>query len=766
MRRDWPGRAAACIGCLLLHGAASADDELVFRGGLLIPSVDFPRAVTAADVDEDGLTDLVIGGVDLEILYADGAGGFTSTVLPTGGVSSVLVADIVGNGHPDVVAAVGESLEIHINLGGGQLVGPLFIFIDGEVIAMDAGDFDGDDDIDIAVVDKDNDRVLVVFNAGDGLPESIDVLVAGQSPVDVVAADLDDDGISDVVATDGAADTVTVALGAEGGAFDISTINSVEAPFPVSAGDLDGNGTIDLAIADFAGDDAVVLLNDGTGAFGAPMVIELEGDMNGDLLLEDLDGDLDLDVISTGAQMRVIENLGGAFGQPQTYDIGSSGQAATIDISGDGAPDLVLLVGGIASLFNDGDGGFLVNQTSPVPDTPVVLVAADLDNDGTDELVIGHSLVQGPDFTDAISTHEVGEDGLTLLHDMSEPKLRDFDLGDLTGDGIPDLALVTSEFQMAARQGAGDGSFPTDLVALPVTGNVDVATVAIADMNLDGAADIVTASPANFKALFIEVFENNGAGSFGVPIFNTFDLYLPRVLRVGDLNGDDAPDVVLVGLSNNADVAGVFINDGDGELTELQEVVLGSVTVDAEIADVDMDGDLDLVTASCFDDRIEIWSNDGTGQFADPVFLPVPKCSLDVTVADFNNDGVPDVASSTDVDAVVIWLGEGEMAFCQHPSVSSRSQQLGVLGFDVDGDEDDDLLVANRSSNTVMLAVSEPAGSCVADFNGDGALDILDFVAFQNAFITQDPDADCDGDGMFSVLDFVCFQNAFSAGCE
>ena len=57
------------------------------------------------------------------------------------------------------------------------------------------------------------------------------------------------------------------------------------------------------------------------------------------------------------------------------------------------------------------------------------------------------------------------------------------------------------------------------------------------------------------------------------------------------------------------------------------------------------------------------------------------------------------------------------------------------------------------------------AGGCIADFNGDGELSILDFVAFQAAFVGGDDAADCDGDGALSVLDFVCFQQAFVAGC-
>lgn len=54
---------------------------------------------------------------------------------------------------------------------------------------------------------------------------------------------------------------------------------------------------------------------------------------------------------------------------------------------------------------------------------------------------------------------------------------------------------------------------------------------------------------------------------------------------------------------------------------------------------------------------------------------------------------------------------------------------------------------------------------CVADFNGDGSLNILDFVAYQTAFIAGDDAADVNGDGELNVLDFVAFQAAFVAGC-
>jgi len=63
------------------------------------------------------------------------------------------------------------------------------------------------------------------------------------------------------------------------------------------------------------------------------------------------------------------------------------------------------------------------------------------------------------------------------------------------------------------------------------------------------------------------------------------------------------------------------------------------------------------------------------------------------------------------------------------------------------------------------LGITIAAAPCFADFDGDGRLTVLDFIAFQTAFSRGDDSADCNGDRALDVLDFVCFQAAFAAGC-
>jgi len=57
-------------------------------------------------------------------------------------------------------------------------------------------------------------------------------------------------------------------------------------------------------------------------------------------------------------------------------------------------------------------------------------------------------------------------------------------------------------------------------------------------------------------------------------------------------------------------------------------------------------------------------------------------------------------------------------------------------------------------------------GACLADCDGNGDLNILDFVCFQQLFQAGDDGADCDGNGVLNILDFVCFQQLFQQGCD
>jgi hypothetical protein len=116
-----------------------------------------------------------------------------------------------------------------------------------------------------------------------------------------------------------------------------------------------------------------------------------------------------------------------------------------------------------------------------------------------------------------------------------------------------------------------------------------------------------------------------------------------------------------------------------------------------------------------------------------------------------------------DPDGSLLWGEAGIL-------VSDEAQQgFLVAGIRADGGTicawDDDRNDSEDVYGQAVRAGGTLGAGCYGPFNGDGSLDILDFVSFQNAFVGGEGSADCDGDGALNVLDFVCFQGAFVGGC-
>jgi hypothetical protein len=84
---------------------------------------------------------------------------------------------------------------------------------------------------------------------------------------------------------------------------------------------------------------------------------------------------------------------------------------------------------------------------------------------------------------------------------------------------------------------------------------------------------------------------------------------------------------------------------------------------------------------------------------------------------------------------------------------------ISGFGVDVSGE----LFVIEYSEGIGHIFKLECA--CAGDVNGDGKLNVLDFVAFQGLWQAEDPAADCDDNGAFNILDFVCYQQVFVDGC-
>ena len=144
---------------------------------------------------------------------------------------------------------------------------------------------------------------------------------------------------------------------------------------------------------------------------------------------------------------------------------------------------------------------------------------------------------------------------------------------------------------------------------------------------------------------------------------------------------------------------------------------------------------------------------------ADPTSTPVTDgpCGIIESFPTFFPGWFDAVGDSTPLGTLrngqvgLTWFAPGEVGAGAVVFVSDSS----LLG---------DVFYANEDTKR-LVCNSLHLGGCPADVNGDGVLNILDFVAFQGLFQAMDPGADCDGNGMFNILDFVCYQTLFQAGC-
>jgi hypothetical protein len=158
----------------------------------------------------------------------------------------------------------------------------------------------------------------------------------------------------------------------------------------------------------------------------------------------------------------------------------------------------------------------------------------------------------------------------------------------------------------------------------------------------------------------------------------------------------------------------------------------------------------------------------GNGTFQRPAIFDVAAFPVAIAIADMNADGIVDLAVSFEWSIVQILLGDGRGAFQTQHLYGTGFVPRSIALADLDADGDTDIGVTNYHfvDRSAWVLFNNSIQGCAADMNGDGVLNVLDFVEFQLLWQAGDRQADCDGTGEFNVLDFVCYQQAFVAGCR
>jgi hypothetical protein len=254
---------------------------------------------------------------------------------------------------------------------------------------------------------------------------------------------------------------------------------------------------------------------------------------------------------------------------------------------------------------------------------------------------------------------------------------------------------------------------------------------ALADLDGDGHADLVTAGP-------LAVLLGDGRGGFGEPAY--YAAAEPGSYRVslGDLDGDGDADVAAL----DDDGLRVWLNTGDGTLVMGAHRAFDDGATHRLLTDIDGDGDLDMLVGHQYGDVVTLLANNGDGTFAQPAAIDVGDQYFSFDVGRMDPDGTPDLVVSLRARCVAILPGNGDGTFGQASvyHLSSDLEQIRVDDVDLDGATDavgrtrafDELLVLlGDGLGGFDGSARSPAGQHaffdmrLADINGDGAPDVV-----------------------------------------
>lgn len=333
-----------------------------------------PGSIETADFNNDKFLDLAITSEtdsSVTILTGDGKGHFVEaehSPFYAGSIpNDIAMADFNSDGNIDLTFANHEKQYLTVLLGNGQMS---FTPASGSPFrtkgiphthGIAIGDFNNDGMLDLATDSWGNDQVEVLYGTKQNLFQTQGMFFkVGRRPYQRLrAADINHDGIDDIVTSNTESNNVTVLLGNRSGGFDEapgSPFPCGDSPFGVAIGDLNGDGNPDLAVINSPGSMAegkgknglTILLGDGRGKFtmlkGSPFEA---GKIPSRVAIGDVNGDGVNDVVTSDNSSDKIYlflmNKNGTLLSQQVITTGIHPKGLTIaDFNGDGKGDIAV----------------------------------------------------------------------------------------------------------------------------------------------------------------------------------------------------------------------------------------------------------------------------------------------------------------------------------------------------------------------------------------------------------------------------------------
>ena len=677
---------------------------------------------------------------------------------------SVAVGDFNLDGKMDVVTANPPAKGVSLLLGNGdgtfQPPRPNSVGVQPYFVAV--GDFNQDGKPDIAVADYIYclpSVVYILLGNGDGTFQSPIGFNIDKTPHSLAIADLNGDGIEDIVSANWCSSDVSVLLGNGDGTFRGPKNYPVSSALSVTTADLNGDGKTDLA--EVGGDGQVnILLGNGDGTFqpsqtflvgvgilsNAVAAADLNHDGRVDLVLANIYGGS----FNLGSIDVLLGNGDGTFQPAVSYDSGENSESVAIaDLNGDGIPDLSVAADntdGVNIFVGNGDGTFRFVGEFVTGDGSTSVATADFDRDGKVDLVVANNGI-GTSANGNLSPGNVSllignGDGTFLSgrNSLAVHEVQGIASADFNRDGKVDIAAVGATGSLEVLLGQGDGFFATGFRYQGMSGFDDVAE---GDFNHDGKLDLAVANAEGNRVL---IFLGKGDGTFQSPATYPAGT-LPRAIGVADFNRDGNLDLLVTNdIVGAQGTVSILLGNADGTFQSPRAYDADGRPKSVAIADLNHDGKLDLAVANFVTGNISVLLGNGDGSFRPPINYQAGRAPRWISAGDLNGDGKIDLAvADFGTSKVSVLLGNGDGTF-QTAVGHDVGHYPGFVSIsDVNGDGKPDLVVsvsftAVHGNGSVAVLLGNGDGSfqrpqyygtgllprevTIADFNGDGAPDL------------------------------------------
>lgn len=392
----------------------------------------------------------------------------------------------------------------------------------------------------------------------------------------------------------------------------------------------------------------------------------------------------------------------------------------------------------------------------------------DLDQDGyTDALILY------PD-ANAFEIHRgMPDNSFQLLQHVPMPDEPVYQLiHDLNDDSYPDLLIAEKNTGMLSIFiNNQDGTFA---VGPQLDIGPDTRSMTKSDLNSDGLLDLIIAQYPFANSLDQRVIVLMGQPSlqFATPVTLLSDIPVHDT-TVADFNNDLIDDIaVLEGVNPFPPNQGrVYLGNGDGTFQSPLSINHPHSSMQTLAADLNNDGNMDLVSMSRLNIRTYFFLGQGDGTFAAPIGILAGFNQTRILACDLDQDGDTDILSAdigsdnAQARSVSLLYNNDHNNNFNRRLMPNISSSAWIASADLNKDGQEDFVITDAFSNTLQVVMSQ-CGVCPADLNGDGELNAFDVSLLLNPAPGADIFLDYNLDGTTNYYDISAFINDFNDGCD